>query len=333
MSIITLINPYNQQKLNLNNQNEEVFLEDQESNQFFRIKGAFRFVKDDNYTENFGFQWNKFTQTQVDKFSESNQSTERFLAVTQWDKENLKDKNILEVGSGAGRFSQVVLANTEANLYSVDYSNAVEANFKNNGHYGERLQLFQASIYEMPFEANSFDKVFCFGVLQHTPDFKKSVQSLINMAKPNAEVIVDFYPIKGWWTKIHAKYIFRPLTKKMNHEKLLRTIENNAGWMIKISRFFDKIGIGKLTNRFIPICDIKNTLPYQQLSKQELKEWVILDTFDMFSPEYDQPQRLETVKKWFEEMEMENVEAKFVEYGKGNSIAVVKGTKKSTKIN
>jgi len=33
--------------------------------------------------------------------------------------------------------------------------------------------LFQASIYELPFAPRQFDKVFCFGVLQHTPDFKK----------------------------------------------------------------------------------------------------------------------------------------------------------------
>lgn len=331
---IDIINPYNRQKLKLNTEeNEQKILEDEESNQFEWKKGAFRFVKGDNYTENFGFQWNKFTKTQIDTFSESKQSTERFFAVTGWDKQDLTGVNILEVGSGAGRFSEVVLKNTNANLYSVDYSNAVEANFKNNNHYNQegkepRFHLFQASIYELPFKPESFDKVFCFGVLQHTPDVKKSVQCLIDMVKPKGEVIVDFYPIKGWWTKIHAKYIFRPYTKKMTHEKLLRWIENNAGWMIKVTRFFDKIGIGKITNRFFPICDIKNTLPYQQLSKQELKEWVILDTFDMFSPEYDQPQKLSTVQKWFQEMGMKDVEAKFIRYGNGNEVACVRGIKK-----
>src|SRR6476620_11134432 len=71
--------------------------------------GAYRIVKDDNYTENFGYQWNKFAGTQVDKSSELSISKTRFFAESNWDKENLLDKNILEVGSGAGRFSQVVL--------------------------------------------------------------------------------------------------------------------------------------------------------------------------------------------------------------------------------
>jgi SAM-dependent methyltransferase len=321
---ITLLNPYNQQTLQVTDKK----LTDADGQEFEKIAGAYRLVQDDNYTENFGFQWNKFAQTQIDRFSEqSSQSKTRFFAVTEWDKLDLSQENVLEVGSGAGRFSQVVLDETQAHLYSVDYSNAVEANFKNNGHHQDRLRLFQASIYDLPFAPASFDRVFCFGVLQHTPDVKKSVQSLAQMVKPGGELLVDFYPIRGWWTKIHAKYIFRPWTKRMSHEKLLRRIEKNAGWMIRLSQFFNKIGIGKITNRFIPICDIKNTLP-PDLTKEQLKEWVILDTFDMFSPEYDQPQRVETVRQWFEEFGIEVTFAGTINFEGNNLVTAVKGVKK-----
>jgi 2-polyprenyl-3-methyl-5-hydroxy-6-metoxy-1,4-benzoquinol methylase len=90
-------------------------------------------VQDDNYTENFGYQWNKFATTQIDKAASIDMSQLRFFAETNWNREDLTGKNVLEVGSGAGRFSQIVLDHTKANLYSVDYSNAVEANYKNNG--------------------------------------------------------------------------------------------------------------------------------------------------------------------------------------------------------
>lgn len=320
---IPFVNPQNQNTLS----KELEGLRDEKTQAFFPFKkGAYRFVSAENYTDNFGFQWNQFTKTQIDRESEQvSQSSTRFFKVTAWDKEDLKGKNILEVGSGAGRFSQVILDETQANLYSVDYSSAVEANFENNGHHQGRFYLAQASIYELPFPNNSFDKVFCFGVLQHTPDVKKSVQSLIEMARVGGEVIVDFYPIRGWWTKLHAKYIFRPFTKSMNHQKLLKSIQKNASWLIALYQFLYKIKLGVLT-RFLPICDIRNTLP-PNLSKEELKEWVILDTFDMFSPEYDQPQKLSTVKKWFEELGLQKVEAKFVEIATGNSVATVRGIK------
>lgn len=288
------------------------------------INGACRIVQDDNYTDNFGFQWNKFVGTQVDKESRLDMSRIRFFAETGWDKEDLTGKNILEVGSGAGRFSQIILDFTKGNLYSVDYSNAVEANYKNNGP-NDRLHLFQASIYEMPFAKAQFDKVICIGVLQHTPDVAKSVQCLIEMAKPGAEVVVDFYPITGWWTKLHAKYLLRPWTKKMSHEKLHKKIDRNIDWLIKTSRFFTKIGVGRLTNRFLPICDIAGTLP-KDLPYKQLRELCVLDTFDMYSPQYDQPQKIKTVVKWFEQFGMKDVWGGFVYY-ENCKAAVVKGIK------
>ena len=320
---IDLVNPFTQQVL----EEQADGLAENNALVFPYKNGAYRLVEDDNYTQNFGYQWNKFAATQIDREQKNTQlSYNRFFAVTGWDKENLENKNVLEVGSGAGRFSQIVLDHTNAHLYSVDYSNAVEANFKNNGHHKARFHLYQASVYDMPFAKAQFDKVFCFGVIQHTPDVQKTVQALLSMAKPGAEVLVDFYCVNGWWTKLQAKYIFRPITKKWSHEKLLGKIEKHVDRMITLSRFFNTIGIGRFVNRFIPICDIRGTLP-QGLSKQDIREWCILDTFDMFSPAYDQPQKIDTVKKWFIENGMEQVWGGTIQYD--NCVAyVVKGIKK-----
>ncbi|MBS1742104.1 MAG: class I SAM-dependent methyltransferase [Bacteroidetes bacterium] len=321
MPSIQLVNPFNHQPLHYSNEG----LKDSGNNLFPLENGAYKFVKSDNYTSNFGFQWNKFVTTQIDKSTNFKLSYDRFFAQTGWDKEDLSGKNMLEVGSGAGRFTQIVLDHTKANLYSVDYSNAVEANYKNNGP-NERLHLFQASVYELPFAPAQFDKVFCFGVLQHTPDVKKSVESLISMVKPGGELLVDFYSVSGWWTKIHAKYLLRPFTRKMSHEQLYKKIDKHADWLIATNRFFSKIGLGKILNRFLPICDIDGTLP-SGLSKEKLREMVVLDTFDMFSPQYDQPQRISTVVNWFNTYGMSNVWGGYVYYGKYKS-AVVKGIKK-----
>ena len=299
-------------------------LRDSSGNFYPLVNGAYRFVDQNNYTENFGFQWKNFRKTQLDKFSDSTQSKDRFFAVTGWQDTELNGESLLEVGSGAGRFTQIVLDHTEAELHSVDYSDAVEANYENNGPH-ERLHLYQANIYELPFKEGTFDKAICFGVLQHTPDVKKSISCLIEKIASGGELIVDFYAYKGWWTKFNAKYIFRRYTRKMSQEDLLTKIKNNIGWMITITRFFSNIGLNKVVNRFIPICNIADTFP-KGLSKDEIREWAILDTFDMYSPEYDQPQKLHTVEKWFLELGMQEVQAKYINFGK-SSIAVVKGIK------
>lgn len=322
--MITLINPYNNKPLT----READAYCDADGNRFPVVNNVPRFVPEDNYTNSFGFQWNKFQKTQIDREAKnSNFSKERFFVSTEWDKQDLSGKNVLEVGSGAGRFSQIVLDYTNANLYSIDYSDAVSANYRNNARHADRFHLFQASIYEMPFPDNSFDKVFCFGVLQHTPDFRKSVQCLVDKAKPGGEIAVDFYPIKGWYTKINAKYMLRPWTKKMSHKKLLHKIEKNADRLIKTYNVIDKMGLAMIGHRFLPMCDIKRTLP-ANLSKEELREWVILDTFDMYSPAYDNSQRISTVKKWMEEFGVNVKHAGFLSYANNLKVAVVRGIKK-----
>lgn len=258
------------------------------------VDGIPRFGDADNYSDSFGFQWNRFAAIQLHA-----QSSERFWRETNWTPKDLEGLDILEVGSGAGRFSRVILEETKANLYSIDHSSAVDANLRSNGTIApERFHLYQCSLYEMPFPDDSFDKVLCLGVLQHTPDFEASVRALIAKTKPGGEIVADFYAIRGWWTKVHAKYLLRPITRRMNHDALLRLIERNAGWLIAAHRALTGVGLHALT-RFLPLVDIESTLP-KDLSARELREWVILDTFDMFSPQFDRPQRTESVVAMFE---------------------------------
>ena len=292
------------------------------------VNGVPHICAESNYTDNFGLQWNAFAKTQIDRAdAEARVSEERLFVETGWTPAALDGLDILEVGSGAGRFSRPILEKTRANLWSVDYSSAVEANRANNGAIApERFHLFRASIYEMPFPDDSFDKVLCLGVLQHTPDFEASVRALVSKAKPGGEIVVDFYPIRGWWTKIHAKYLLRPLTRRMDHGRLLRLIERNAGWLMGISKLLDRIGLHVLT-RFLPICDIRGTLP-PGLNEAELREWVVLDTFDMFSPEYDDPQRLEDVAAMFRRAGAEVKLAEFLPVG-GSTAAVVRAVKRA----
>ena len=146
----------------------------------------------------------------------------------------------------------------------------------------------------MPFKRDSFDKVLCLGVLQHTPSIDESIKCLIEKTKPGGEIVVDFYPLKGWWTKIHAKYILRPFLIKLSNERLLKLIKFFVPFFYYVSLVLNRTGLGILS-RFIPICDIR-TIPKNVTN---LRDWIILDTFDMFSPQYDKPQKIENVVKIF----------------------------------
>ena len=63
--------------------------------------------------------------------------------------------------------------------------------------------------------------------------------------------------------------------------------------------------VGRVLKRLVPVADFTGIFP---LSEQQLKEWVLLDTFDMLSPTYDSPQSAATVQCWFEEAKLVGIE-------------------------
>lgn len=297
-------------------------------NNLFKFKNILRFTNKKNYTSNFGYQWNRFSKTQLldinNKFKKLNYL--RFFNSTKWKKKELKNQKILEVGSGAGRFSEVVLNYTKAFLYSIDYSTAVDANYKNNYKYKNRKRffLYQSSVYKMPFRNNIFDKVFCFGVLQHTPDVSRAIFSMIKTLKVGGEIVIDFYPLKGFYTFLHAKYFFRLFTKNISNEKLLQILYKHIDKLIKLYFFLKRIRLG-FFNRFLPIADINKTIP--NLEKKNLRENIILDTFDMLSPKYDKPQRFSHIVEIFNKYNLKVNFKGFVKYGNNFKVAVVRGVK------
>lgn len=127
-----------------------------------------RFVPRTNYADNFGFQWNRFRQTQLDSFSGTTITADRFWAQSGWRPEDLKGKRVLDVGCGAGRFAEIALA-AGAQLVALDFSTAVDACLENHQRQLSHLDVVQGNIYHLPFKAGQFDFVYCFGVLQHTP--------------------------------------------------------------------------------------------------------------------------------------------------------------------
>lgn len=63
--------------------------------------------------------------------------------------------------------------------------------------------------------------------------------------------------------------------------------------------------IGRVLKRLVPVADYTNEHP---LTQQQLKEWALLDTFDMLAPTYDNPQTAITARQWFEEANFVNIQ-------------------------
>ena len=175
------------------------------------VRSIPRFVPSDNYVNTFGFQWNQFRLTQLDSHSKTSISRDRMLEQTGWSDEMIKGATVIDAGCGAGRFAEVAL-DMGAEVFALDYSNAVDVCWKNLGPH-PNLHIVQADILALPFKQNRFDYVYSFGVLMSTADPPGSFKSLVPLLKsPNGRMVVDVYG-KSWMTRFNTKYWVRPLTK------------------------------------------------------------------------------------------------------------------------
>lgn len=251
--------------------------------------GSFETVND-----SFGYQWNIFRRTQFDSNSGLPVSRDRIYSITSWTPQtSLKGERLLEAGCGSGRFTEI-LQETGADIYSFDYSNAVEANRENNSQYSN-ITFFQGDIFAIPFPDNSFDHVFCLGVVQHTPAPELAFRSLVKKVKPGGKIYIDIYR-KDLFTMIHWKYILRPLTKNVSFRRLFPIIQAVTPFFIPAARALRAL-FGRAGARLVPIVEFSHL----GLDKALNRQWAILDTFDMYSPAHDHPQSISTVRRWFRE--------------------------------
>nr|MBI1232817.1 methyltransferase domain-containing protein [Cytophagales bacterium] len=262
-----------------------------------------RFVGGANYADNFGMQWNFFARTQLDSYSGQPISAERFWNTTGWKPEDIQNKWVLDIGCGSGRFAEIALKGG-ANVVAIDYSTAVDACYANLKMH-PKLHIIQCDIYSLPFLPETFDFLYSLGVLQHTPDVKKAFAALPPMLIEGGRICTDFY-----WNRLSAllnpRYLIRPISKRMNKEKLFKFLEKAVPRMLKINQLFGRAPyIGKFLKKAIPVADYSDVY---QLSPAQQQEWALLDTFDMLAPAYDNPQSIATVSEWFHTAGIKNIE-------------------------
>lgn len=262
-----------------------------------------RFVSESNYADNFGMQWNKFRQTQLDSYSGHSISADRFWKATGWAPEEIAGKWVLDVGCGAGRFAEVALQ-AGAKVVALDYSGAVDACFANLRHH-PNLNVVQGDIYSLPFLNAFFPFVYSLGVLQHTPDVAKAFAALPVMVTEGGQLCTDFY-WKRLQTMLHAKYLLRPITKRLPQQELFRFLERTVPILLKTSQIFGGMPFAwQYLKRLVPVASYTGIYP---LDKRQLEEWALLDTFDMLGPRYDNPQRAPIIRAWMLSAGLEEID-------------------------
>ena len=195
-------------------------------------EGIYILDKEDDYTKNFGKQWKNYNKVQIDSFNNFDISKNFLKKIIFSEIENLKGKNILEIGCGAGRFTEY-LAPISNLCVSIDLSSAIYYNVAKDS---KKLFLIKADFLKL-ISKKKFDVVICRGVLQHTPNPLRSILKLYEFVDKKGVVFFDIYltPKIGLF---HPKYFFwRPLINCFfTYEKFEIFLKNNIKTLLSIKR-------------------------------------------------------------------------------------------------
>ena len=112
--------------------------------------------------------------------------------------ERWAQKDVLEVGVGLGTdFVRFVRAGARAS--GIDLTEAaIEAVRRRLALEGLTADLRVADAESLPFEDRSFDLVWSYGVLHHTPDTPRALAEIRRVLRPTGEARVMLYARRSW---------------------------------------------------------------------------------------------------------------------------------------
>lgn len=236
-----------------------------------------------NYADAFGIQWKRYRKTQLDSYTRTPISLNRARRCLgpAWALLQDPDTDVLEVGCGAGRFTEVLLA-AGARVTSVDLSTAVEAN-QENFPQTERHRVLQADVLNLPFPPGQYDIVFCLGVVQHTPSPEATIAKLYDQVRPGGWLVIDHYTYSlSRLTKTQP--LFRFFMRRLPPDAGIKWSERLVAFFFPLHRAARHSFIAQaLVSRVSPVLVYYHSYPFDDALQ---REWSLLDTHDALTDWY-----------------------------------------------
>lgn len=107
---------------------------------------------------------------------------------------------VLDVGCGSGRFAPFVI-DKKAKYTGCDNAQAI-ISIAQDQYQSEHATFLEASVLDLPFKENSFDKVFCLATIHHLPSYASQFQAMsefFRVLKNGGTCIITLW-------NIHAQY-------------------------------------------------------------------------------------------------------------------------------
>jgi ubiquinone/menaquinone biosynthesis C-methylase UbiE len=132
--------------------------------------------------------------------------------------------DVLEIGCGVGT-DTLRFARAGARITAVDLSDtAVALTSARLADEGLDGRVVQADAESLPFEDGSFDLVYSWGVLHHTPDTGRAIHDVARVLRPNGEARVMLYNSRSLFAL--AVWLIRGAWRGRSVADALATVES-----------------------------------------------------------------------------------------------------------
>lgn len=278
------------------------------------VHGIPRCANTSRYASAFGLQWKVFQTTQLDSETGVPVSRNRLERCLGGTLDVARGKAVLEVGCGAGRFTELLLA-SGARVFACDLSEAVEANFANCSQWSGYF-VAQADVLQLPVAQQSFDIVLCLGVIQHTPSPEQTIAALAEHVKPGGMLVIDHYT-QGYPSTVPRR-VMRAVLIRCSPSNAMSAVLLLGRILLPIHRLCWREGrlaarARRALGNLSPLVDYYDAYP--ELGRERLAEWAILDTYDTLTDRYKQLRTLEEITRTLEANGLASIEASYAGNG------------------
>lgn len=164
-----------------------------------------------------------------------------------------KNKKVLEIGVGDG-IDHLELAKAGAILTGIDITpKSIELTQKNLELHGYKSDLLVADAEDLPLEDNTFDVVYSFGVLHHTPDTQKAIDEIYRVLKTQGKAVISLYhknSLSFWLFVFLYDFILKGKFLRMSLKDRISAIEKGGDETKPLVKLFTTRQAKKLFSQF-----------------------------------------------------------------------------------
>lgn len=152
----------------------------------------------------FSAQWSIYEYGELTWELKLSERVAQFYSYFRASPDELRGKVVLDAGCGNGTLSAAI-AESGPVVIALDFSNGVETAAARVKEFAttnwRNVHYVQGDVQNPPFEVETFDLVYCDGVLHHTDSTRKSFSAIAPLVNPGGSLFVWLYrtDLKGYY--------------------------------------------------------------------------------------------------------------------------------------